>query len=220
MRRLYLVLALVVGCGGSGSSGSTSDASATGGMTATGGAGGATGGSGGMTATGGSGGMTATGGAGGAGMTDMQWCQQACTKLAGCGVAYDANCPSNCMIAPVFLACVKASPDECGPLALCTFKQGGALFCGGEAAGTPAGAGTCKAAADCEGACTAAGQPLSCSCKCWMGVAPAKAINLLINNECAQARCKTECGPTGSGAACLSCHGAKCVSEAAQCQSN
>src|SRR5687767_3478092 len=130
MRRLYLVLALVLGCGDSGSSGSTSDAAATGGtggVTATGGTGGGTGGA------------SGTGGTGGAAMTDMQWCQQACTKLASCGVAYDASCPGNCLLAPVFLACVKATPNECNPLALCTFKQGGALVCGGEAAGTPSG---------------------------------------------------------------------------------
>jgi hypothetical protein len=169
--------------------------------------------------------MAATGGMGGAGgatMTDMQWCQQACTKLAVCGVLYDATCATNCLQTPIFLGCVKTSPQECNPLALCVFKQGGALFCGSEVAGTPAGVGTCKAAAECEGTCTAAGQPISCGCKCWMGLAPAKALNLLVNNECANARCKAECAPppTGSGAACLTCFSAKCVSESAQCQAN
>jgi len=215
MRRLYLALALVLGCGDSGSS-PTNDGGATGGtggVTATGGAGGAAAGAGGA-------GGSATGGMGGGGaaMSDMQWCQQACTKLAGCQVGYDDACPANCLLAPVFLACVKTSPNECNPLALCTFKQAGALFCGGAAGGTPSGGGTCKAAADCEGSCTAMGKPISCSCACWAGLAPAKAINLLINNECATARCKTECGATGSGAACLACHAAKCATEAAQCQ--
>jgi len=115
---------------------------------------------------------------------------------------------------------VKSSANECNALALCPFKQGGSFFCGGEAGGTPSGSGTCKAAADCEGACTAGGMPISCSCKCWVGVSPAKALNLLINNECANARCKTECGPGGTGMACLACHAAKCASEAAQCQGN
>jgi hypothetical protein len=199
MRRFSLVLAVLIGCGSS--SGGTGGAGGTGGTP-----GGGTGGGG-------------TGGTGGAaGKTDMEWCQQACNKLTSCGVLYDATCASNCLLTPVFLACAKASAQECNPLALCAFKQAGATFCGGEAAGTPSAGGTCKGAADCEGACTAGGQPVSCGCKCWTALDPSKALNLLVNDECANARCKAECAPTGSGAACLSCFAARCPSEAAQCQ--
>jgi hypothetical protein len=152
--------------------------------------------------------------------TDAEWCQQACMKLAACGVAYDSTCAPNCLLAPVFLACVKASAQECNPLAVCAFRQAGAAFCGSEEAGTPSAGGTCKAAADCEGACTAAGQPVNCGCKCWTGLSRTKALNLLINNECANGRCRAECAPTGNAAACFACFGAKCASESAQCQGN
>jgi hypothetical protein len=39
----------------------------------------------------------------------------------------------------------------------------------------------------------------------------------LINNQCALAKCSTECGPSGSGAACNACHANLCASEYAQC---
>ena len=63
--------------------------------------------------TGGTAGAPGTGGGGGAGgtagKTDAEWCQQACSKLIGCGVLYDATCASNCLLTPVFLACFLVS---------------------------------------------------------------------------------------------------------------
>ena len=48
---------------------------------------------------------------------------------------------------------------------------------------------------------------------------PIKASALLINNQCALAKCPTECGPTASGAACNTCAANMCVSEHGQCTS-
>jgi hypothetical protein len=150
-------------------------------------------------------------------LTDREWCEQACTKLASCGVLYDASCPTNCLAAPVFLACIKRSVQECNPLALCTFRQASAIFCGNEMAAYPAGQSTCATAATCEGVCTAQNQPASCRCACWNALSPAKALNLLINNECATARCRVECNTPGAGAACLSCFNQSCGPQNAQC---
>src|SRR4051794_39682154 len=147
-RTWLAIVALVAGCGSS-SSGTSADAS--------------TMGTDGAVATGDSaaaGSDVASGGADAgpmgdlAEMTNQEWCQAACTKLAGCGVAYDATCATNCLMAPTFLACVKRSAQECNALALCTFEQASALFCGDQTTAYPSGTGTCAAAAMCEGLCT------------------------------------------------------------------
>lgn len=153
-------------------------------------------------------------------LTDRQHCERSCARLIACGVPYDATCASNCLLAPVFLGCIKTAPQECNPLALCTFMQASAAFCGSDTAGYPAGTGRCGAAATCEGLCTAGNQPLSCRCPCWSELNPSRALYLLINNECAVSKCKTECSTPGGGAGCLACFAQKCSAENGQCMNN
>jgi hypothetical protein len=51
-------------------------------------------------------------------------------------------------------------------------------------------------------------------------MAPAKAISLLINNQCAVATCSVQCGPGGSGPACNACFtSGVCSAQNAQCAS-
>jgi hypothetical protein len=152
-------------------------------------------------------------------MTDKDYCDRACATLIGCAVQYDATCSAGCLQAPAFLACVKTAPNECNALALCAFAQASAALCGG-AAGVPRGNGSCGSAADCEYLCGSQNAGAACSCACWAGLAPAKAINLLINNQCATAACAVPCGPGGSGPACNACFvSGVCAAQNAQCTS-
>jgi hypothetical protein len=51
-------------------------------------------------------------------------------------------------------------------------------------------------------------------------MAPGKAINLLINNQCAVATCSAACGPAGHGPACNACFtSGVCAAQNAQCSS-
>jgi hypothetical protein len=153
-----------------------------------------------------------------AGLTDKDYCDRACATLIGCGVAYDASCSAGCQIAPVFLACTKASANDCNALALCAFRQGAAAACGPTAAGVPSGTGTCAKAAECEYLCGAQNAGAACSCACWAALAPSKAINLLINNQCATAACAATCGPGGNGPACNACFtSGVCAAQSSQC---
>src|SRR6185436_296067 len=150
--------------------------------------------------------------------SDAATCQRACSMLVGCGVEYDAACAANCQRAPVFLACARAAGD-CQALALCAFRQDSALTCGSETAGYPAGAEGCGTTALCEGMCAVANQPPSCRCACNARLAPSQALKLLINNQCALARCPVECGPAGNGPACVACFQSSCQPASAQCTS-
>jgi hypothetical protein len=148
---------------------------------------------------------------------DYARCQAACSTLTACGVPFGPTCPTDCMATPVFRACVQTAPvTDCNALALCAFQQGAAASCGGQP-GVPAGTQSCATAALCEGMCTVADQPAACSCACAASLAPGKAIKLLINNQCAVAKCGAVCRPGASGAACLACFQANCQAENAQC---
>jgi hypothetical protein len=153
-------------------------------------------------------------------MSDLAWCQQACTKLTSCGVGYDDTCPTSCLMAPAFLACVQRSAQECNALALCAFEEASTTYCGNRTTAYPSGRGTCAEAATCQAMCDATNQPRSCACICWKVLAPAKALNLLISNECADTRCKVECGPMGTGPRCLACFTQKCPAENGQCKAS
>lgn len=156
-----------------------------------------------------------------AAMTDKDHCDRACATLIACGVQYDATCSAGCLQAPVFLACIKSSPSECNALALCTFRQASSALCGSATAGVPAGTGTCAQAAQCDYNCGAQGAGIACNCRCWAAMAPVKAINLLINSQCALARCPAQCGPGGNGPACNACVSTGvCMPQNQQCLAN
>jgi hypothetical protein len=155
------------------------------------------------------------------GLTDAQRCAMACAKLDSCGAPFGGGCATACEGSNTFLPCLRTSDlTDCNALALCTFEQFGKDVCGG-ASGVPSGTTSCDTGAMCEAACNV-NQPgvAACICGCVAGVLPARAINLLINNQCALNKCAVECGPTGSGVACNSCHAQKCVAESAQCTNN
>jgi hypothetical protein len=158
---------------------------------------------------------SATRGAGG----DMELCQRACATLTGCGVQYDATCAASCLQAPAFLACARTAAPTCNALALCALRQDSAWTCGNETAGYPAGSDSCGTAATCAGMCAVANQPASCRCACNARMAPAQAINLVINNQCALAKCAATCGPGGNGPACVTCFQQRCQAENLQCAS-
>ena len=151
-----------------------------------------------------------------AGSADVAVCQRACSTLVGCGVEYDATCAASCLQQPLFLDCARTATD-CNGLALCAFRVDSTVTCGSPTAGYPAGAEACGTAATCQGLCAATSQPASCRCACNAQTAPSNAINLLINDQCALAKCPVDCGATGSGPACLSCFQAHCQAESAQC---
>jgi hypothetical protein len=153
-------------------------------------------------------------------ITDKDYCDRACATLVGCGVQYDATCSSGCLQASIFLACAKTSANDCNALALCTFRQASAAACGGATAGVPTGTGGCGKAADCEYLCGTQNAGIACSCACWAALSPGKAINLLINNQCAAALCSVQCGPGGNGPACNACAtSGVCAAQNAQCES-
>ena len=148
---------------------------------------------------------------------DVQLCQSACAMLTQCGVAYGADCASNCLKAPVFVACARTAAPTCNALALCAFQQDSAASCGSATAGVPAGGESCGTTALCEGMCAVANQPASCRCACNAQMAPARAINLLVNNQCALAKCPAVCGPGGNGPACVTCFQTNCSVENTSC---
>jgi hypothetical protein len=152
-------------------------------------------------------------------MTDQQYCDTACASLIGCGVAYDNTCSTNCLTAaPVFLSCVKALPSatDCNALAICSFKQYAATYCGGGAG--PTGGGSCNGAQACEVDCI--GKGTTCACACISGMSSTKALNLLINNACSLGKCPTDCGPTGTVAGCAICSNQMCAAANSQCSNN
>jgi hypothetical protein len=154
------------------------------------------------------------------GMTDKQICDTVCTTMISCGIEYGSGCSGGCQASDVFLPCAKmVSSTDCNALSLCAFKQYAKDICG-NVGGVPAGTNSCNDTANCEGTCNAT-QPgvASCVCSCIAGLLPVKASALLINNQCALAKCPTECGPTSSGAACNTCAANMCVSEHGQCAS-
>lgn len=162
------------------------------------------------------GGMTNATGATDQSSDDTAVCQRACSTLIGCGVEYDATCAANCVKTPAFVGCARTA-TTCNTLALCAFQASSAAVCGSAPAGYPAGAETCGTAATCQGLCVGTNQPASCQCACNAQMAAGNAINLLINDQCSVARCPVECGPTGSGSACLTCFQSHCQTENAQC---
>ena len=152
------------------------------------------------------------------GLTDVERCQMGCAKMIACGVDYDsAACNSGCLQSTTFLGCLRVSAlDDCNALAMCAFKQYGHDFCNGTS-GVPAGAATCNTTADCEGGCNISGPQPACSCNCVAQLSPAKANALLINNQCAIAKCTAECSPASSGTACNTCASQMCGTEHGQC---
>jgi hypothetical protein len=195
----FSILTLAIGgCGGGSSSGSSGPAS-----------------------VGSSGGPTASASSQ-HGASDQQVCETACAKLVACGVDYGAACVDSCRQASTFVACLRESDlQDCNAIALCNFKQGAATSCGGADNGVPAGNGSCRAAADCTGQCTLAGQGAACACGCTANLSPDKAMDLLVNDACATTKCPASCsGPAPQGAACMSCFQANCANEIARCQSN
>ena len=171
---------------------------------------------------------TAAGGAGGttpgtttavdttSSAADTAVCQRACSTLTACGVEYDATCVAGCLQTPVFLDCARTATD-CNSLALCAFRVDSTVTCGNATAGYPSGTEACGTAATCQGLCAATSQPASCRCACNAELAAGNAINLLINDQCALAKCPVECGATGNGPACVSCFQSHCQTESAQC---
>ncbi len=155
---------------------------------------------------GGGGGMTAPDLA--APLTDSEVCNQSCAQLIACGVQFDSTCASGCMLQPIYRACARGALGDCNALALCTFKEYSADVCGG--GGYPAGSMSCAATANCEGACNVGNPTYACVCSCTAALDPAKALNSLINAQCAQARCASCHAATFDGAACDSCAAQLC----------
>jgi hypothetical protein len=152
------------------------------------------------------------------GMSDKQFCDSACATLIGCGVEFGSGCSTGCQASNVFLPCIKAADvSDCNAMSFCSFKQYSADVCGGNG-GVPNGSNSCKDTATCETNCNISAPGVaSCPCNCIAGLLPTKASALLINNQCALAKCPTECGATGSSAACNTCAAQMCVAEHAQC---
>jgi hypothetical protein len=152
--------------------------------------------------------------------TDSDRCSQTCTALLQCGVSGDqSSCATSCLnAAPVYLNCIRGLPSntDCHALAACAFDQLTEAHCGNTRGA--AGSSSCKAAADCELACS--GQPFSCTCSCVAAMASSQALNLYINNSCASVYCDSECNASGNPAACATCLQSACASQAAQCQNN
>lgn len=144
-------------------------------------------------------------------LTDQQVCDQSCSALISCGVQYDfPGCTANCQGgATVFRACAREAGANCNALALCAFKQYAASFCPG-GVGVPAGATSCRDTAMCQGACNVGNPTASCGCSCNAALDPAKALNLLINDQCAAARCASCNFATFDGPACNVCAAQLC----------
>ncbi len=153
-------------------------------------------------------------------VTDAHVCSAACTSLTNCGVLYDNTCAATCLSSdPVFIACARNALGDCNGLAMCAFRQAAVTACGG-VAGIPVGAATCAQAGVCEASCGTLSEAPGCVCDCWSALAPSRAINLLINNQCATARCPIACGPNGSGSQCQSCFAQMCSDKESQCASH
>jgi hypothetical protein len=138
-------------------------------------------------------------------------CEATCAHLAACGVPLGSDCNAKCEAAtPSYRSCAGAAnaASDCNALATCAFEASAQVNCvsGG---GVPAGTGTCNAAALCEGRCNVSSAPLSCACACASAASPSVAIDLLINNSCAGARCP-ECNAPNPGPDCNACFDQKC----------
>jgi len=152
-------------------------------------------------------------------VSDVALCDNACARLVACGVFLDNQCSTNCQAGDAtYKACLRAAASDCNAIALCIFKALAPFVCPG-GGGVPAGTGTCKAAADCEGQCNATGAPRSCGCACVAAMSPTKTLSLLVNNSCADSRCAIQCGPppNGNGNACNACHAQLCQAAYNQC---
>jgi hypothetical protein len=149
-------------------------------------------------------------------LTDEQLCDGACAKLMGCGVDYPSveSCASGCLVAPVFLACVKTvNRNDCNQLAICAFREA----CGDS--GVPSGTATCSSTALCQGNCNVeAPGDAECACACLAEMSPAKAVYNLANFQCAIAHCESCQYETFDGDACNQCAAVECGHDA--CVSN
>jgi hypothetical protein len=141
------------------------------------------------------------------------------TTLQGCGTAFDmATFLSNCSSTPAYESCLATTDlDDCSAVALCNFEAVDSK-CGGTA-GVPAGSESCSEVASCQGTCVQTNGGDSCTCACDAKLSPAKAVNLLIYNDCALAKCPS-CGGGSGGDECVTCFKANCAAEASQCDSN
>jgi hypothetical protein len=140
---------------------------------------------------------------------EQKVCRQACARLAGCGVATQGSCASDCVRLPAYVTCLQEGPSTCNDIALCAY----AAACGGV---RPSGTGTCGTAAICADGCEQSG--VDCSCACAAALAPARALNLLIRTSCAEVKCPGACGITSqSGQSCDACYQQECTSANMQC---
>jgi hypothetical protein len=147
-------------------------------------------------------------------------CETTCAHLTACGTPYDANCASSCASAAAsYRSCADAAnaANDCNALATCVFEASAQVLCpsGG---GVPTGAGTCSAAALCQGQCNASGAaPSSCGCECIRTMSPSVAMDLLIKDSCAVIRCPTECNPAAPTPACNTCFNQMCADVSQAC---
>ncbi len=145
-------------------------------------------------------------------------CEDACDALIECGVLFDrATCSLSCQGSSEFSRCAGDATNDCNALALCAFEQNSADHCGGSS-GVPRGSESCADVADCEGKCSVAGGSESCSCSCRAKLAPAAALELLVNDQCALARCPEVCLVSGlPSPACVTCFGLRCQDKSDAC---
>ena len=141
-------------------------------------------------------------------------CDQACFALSSCGDFIDAACSPGCQsAASSFLTCVRAADTDCNALAACVLTSA----CGGRG---PTGNTSCHTAAQCEAGCNTVTPGPACLCGCVGQLDPHHAIELLVNNSCALARCASTCtaGPAFNGVACNACFAMMCADQNAMCQ--
>jgi hypothetical protein len=144
--------------------------------------------------------------------TDKGWCDAACSTLLACGVqgiGDEPTCSANCQTsaAATFLACVKAgNPGDCNSMSTCIIKQTCNLV--------PNGSNSCQLTATCELNCPAG--DVACGCACVSALQPAKARNIIINNNCVLFNCQ---GCTNA-TTCGICIQGRCSQQAQQCQNS
>jgi hypothetical protein len=171
----------------------------------------------------GGGGVSVLGSEGGV-AADETTCDQACSALIACGVPYDAaTCATDCLASSEFLTCARPlGGSDCNALALCAFKESAAESCSG-GVGVPAGTASCSDYRSCNGGCfslSTVTEADTCICDCASTLAPSKAINGLIEDECGPTLCAAACTPPGSAADCAACQSAMCASQQQQCVDN
>jgi hypothetical protein len=150
---------------------------------------------------------------------DEQICSTACTALTGCGVTYPTSCATDCLAKSVFIACAASAGTDCNALALCAFEQSAATNCS-SGAGVPSGTGSCDALRTCNAGCFSSASKTSCTCTCETALAPAKALDALVDDTCAQTKCASQCSGTSTATECGACETTNCASQVSQCTSN